>query len=100
MSHPSGRLLADLTPRRIRAVLGSVRRGTRPARYEEALRARREVTVVSTLCADRCCLRRSPATTLVCRMPGRRPTHRVVIKVQAAGETLADASSGAPVRYQ
>ncbi|MGC5038606.1 lasso peptide biosynthesis B2 protein [Streptomyces sp. DT190] len=70
----AARLLARLPPRRIRAVLGLVRRGARPARHEEALRARREVTAVSTLCAARYCLQRSLATALLCRMRGRWPT--------------------------
>jgi hypothetical protein len=70
----AARLLARLPPRRIRAVLGLVRRGAQPARHEEALRARREVTAVSTLCAGRYCLQRSLATALLCRMRGRWPT--------------------------
>lgn len=70
----AGLLLARLSPRRIRAVLGFVRRGARPARFEEALRARREVTAVSTLCAGHYCLQRSLATALLCRMRGRWPT--------------------------
>ncbi|MEV5880680.1 lasso peptide biosynthesis B2 protein [Streptomyces sp. NPDC052101] len=70
----AARLLARQPPRRIRAVLGVVRRGARPARYEQALRARREVTAVSTLCAGRYCLQRSLATALLCRMRGRWPT--------------------------
>ncbi|EPH46121.1 hypothetical protein STRAU_0857 [Streptomyces aurantiacus JA 4570] len=70
----AARLLARQPPRRIRAVLGRVRRGARPATYEEALRARHEVTTVSTLCAGRYCLPRSLATALLCRMRGSWPT--------------------------
>ncbi|WP_151485131.1 lasso peptide biosynthesis B2 protein [Streptomyces albicerus] len=70
----AGRLIAHLPPRRIRAVLGLVRRGSRPARYEQALRARQEVTAVSTLCAGHYCLQRSLATALLCRMRGSWPT--------------------------
>ncbi|GGS14184.1 hypothetical protein GCM10010252_62030 [Streptomyces aureoverticillatus] len=44
------------------------------AGYEEALRARQEVTTVSTLCAGRYCLQRSLATALLCRMRGHVPT--------------------------
>ncbi|GAA2568309.1 hypothetical protein GCM10010304_01970 [Streptomyces roseoviolaceus] len=39
------------------------RRGARPARYDEALRDRQDVTAVSTLCAGRYCL----------QLPGHRP---------------------------
>jgi hypothetical protein len=70
----AGSLLARMPPRRIRAVLNVVRRGARPARYEEALRARQEVTAVSTRCAGRYCLQRSLATALLCRMRGRWPS--------------------------
>jgi hypothetical protein len=67
-------LLARLPPRRIRAVLNVARRGAEPALYDEASRARRDVTAVSTLCAGRYCLQRSLATALLCRMRGSWPT--------------------------
>ncbi|WP_461083858.1 lasso peptide biosynthesis B2 protein [Streptomyces deserti] len=67
-------LVARLPPRRIRAVLNAVRRGARPADYAQALRARQDVTAVSTLCAGRFCLQRSLATALLCRMRGSWPT--------------------------
>ncbi|MFC9683494.1 lasso peptide biosynthesis B2 protein [Streptomyces sp. NPDC056948] len=60
----AARLIALLPPRRIRTALHLARRGARPARYDEALRARQHVTAVSTLCADRYCLQRSLATGL------------------------------------
>ncbi|MBG0852148.1 lasso peptide biosynthesis B2 protein [Streptomyces spinoverrucosus] len=67
-------VVARLPPRRIRAVLGALRRGARPADYAQALRAREDVTAVSTLCAGRFCLPRSLATALLCRMRGSWPT--------------------------
>ncbi|MFI6369523.1 lasso peptide biosynthesis B2 protein [Streptomyces sp. NPDC050546] len=70
----AARLIALLPPRRIRTALGLARRGARPARYDEALRARQDVTAVSTLCAGRYCLPRSLATALLCRMHGHWPT--------------------------
>ncbi|MEV5884857.1 lasso peptide biosynthesis B2 protein [Streptomyces sp. NPDC052020] len=70
----AARIIARLPPRRIRAVLRLARRGARPARYDEALRARQDVTAVSTLCAGRYCLPRSLATTLLCRIRGHWPT--------------------------
>ncbi|GAB2877786.1 hypothetical protein GCM10027074_52350 [Streptomyces deserti] len=55
-------------------MLNAVRRGARPADYAQALRARQDVTAVSTLCAGRFCLQRSLATALLCRMRGSWPT--------------------------
>jgi transglutaminase superfamily protein len=65
--------LAALPPKRIRQVLGVVRRGARPATYDEALRARTIVTTVSVRCAGRYCLDRSLATALLCRVTGTWP---------------------------
>ncbi|MGI5423479.1 lasso peptide biosynthesis B2 protein [Streptomyces sp. CA-179760] len=70
----AARLIALLPPRRIRTALLLVRRGARPAHYDEALRARQDVTAVSTLCAGRYCLQRSLATALLCRVHGHWPT--------------------------
>jgi hypothetical protein len=70
----AARLLAHLPPRRLRAVLHIVRRGATPANYAQALRARHDVTAVSTLCAGRYCLQRSLATALLCRIGGTWPT--------------------------
>jgi hypothetical protein len=70
----AARLLAHLSPRRLRAVLCTVRRGAIPASYDQALRARQDVTAVSTRCAGRYCLQRSLATALRCRISGTWPT--------------------------
>jgi len=69
------RLLATRSPRRIRAVLGWLRNGARPATFDEAKAARDAVVAVSLVCAAReGCLARSLATVLLCRLRGRWPT--------------------------
>jgi hypothetical protein len=69
------RLLATQSPRRIRKVLGWLRRGARAASYDEAHTARQTVVTVSLVCAGReGCLPRSLATVLLCRLRGRWPT--------------------------
>ncbi|MFD7711040.1 lasso peptide biosynthesis B2 protein [Streptomyces sp. NPDC059786] len=70
----AARLLARLPPRRIRTALHLARHGAAPADYVQALRARQDVTAVSTLCAGRYCLQRSLATALLCRIDGTWPT--------------------------
>ncbi len=68
-------LLAVMPPRRIRAVLALLRRGARPAGYDEAKRARDAVLYVSLACLNtEGCLPRSLATALLCRMRGTWPT--------------------------
>lgn len=67
--------LAWLPPRRIRAVLGLLRRGARPATVAQAAAARDAVCAVSLRCAGPYgCLPRSLATALLCRLRGRWPT--------------------------
>lgn len=71
----AARLLATQPPRRIRTVLGWLRRGARPATFDEAQAARDTVVAVSLACAGReGCLPRSLATVLLCRLRGRWPT--------------------------
>jgi hypothetical protein len=71
----AARLLATQPPRRIRAVLGGLHRGTQPATFEEARVARDTVVAVSLACAgQKGCLARSLATTLLCRLSGRWST--------------------------
>jgi len=71
----AARLLATQPPRRIRAVLGRLRRGARPATLEQAKAARDAVVAVSLACAAReGCVPRSLATILLCRLKGRWPT--------------------------
>jgi transglutaminase superfamily protein len=70
----AARLLATRSPRRIRAVLGQVRRGARPATFEQAKAARDAVVAVSLVCAAReGCVVRSLATALLCRLHGEWP---------------------------
>src|SRR3712207_3106579 len=71
----AARLLSTRSPQRIRKVLTRLRRGARPATYEEACIARQAVVSVSLACAGReGCLARSLATTLLCRSNGYWPT--------------------------
>jgi hypothetical protein len=71
----SARLLATQSPRRIRTVLGWLRRGAAPATFEQAKAARDTVVTVSLACAAReGCLPRSLATVLLCRVRGSWPT--------------------------
>jgi hypothetical protein len=75
------RVLATRSPRRIRSVLGPVRRGARPATYEEAKAARDAVVAVSLVCAAReGCLPRSLATALLCRLRGSWPAWCVGVR--------------------
>jgi hypothetical protein len=68
------RILARLSPRRIRTILSALRRGAAPATYEQALAARTDIVATSVRCAGRHCLPRSLATTVLCRMRGVWPT--------------------------
>jgi hypothetical protein len=71
----AARLLATQSPRRIRTVLGWLRRGAKPATVEQAKAARDAVVVVSLACAAReGCVSRSLATVLLCRLRGRWAT--------------------------
>jgi hypothetical protein len=71
----AARLLATQPPRRIRAVLGWLRRGAEPATFEQAKAARDTVVAVSLVCAAReGCVPRSLATILLCRLRGQWPT--------------------------
>jgi Transglutaminase-like superfamily len=68
----AARLLATQSPRRIRRVLGFLRRGAKPATVEQVQAARDAVTAVSLTCAAReGCVPRSLATILLCRLRGR-----------------------------
>jgi hypothetical protein len=67
----AARMLATQSPRRIRTVLGWLRRGARPATFEQAKQVRDDVVAVSLHCAAReGCLARSLATVLLCRLRG------------------------------
>jgi hypothetical protein len=70
----AARLLATRSPRRIRTVLGWLRRGAKPATFEQAKAARDDVVAVSLTCAAReGCVARSLATVLLCRLRGQWP---------------------------
>ena len=71
----AARLLATQSPRRIRTVLGWLRRGAKPATVDQAKAARDAVVAVSLHCAAReGCVARSLATILLCRARGQWPT--------------------------
>ncbi|MGW0549499.1 lasso peptide biosynthesis B2 protein [Streptomyces altiplanensis] len=66
--------LSLLPPRRIRAVLGLVRRGAAPATAAQAKNARDAMCAVSLRCAGpKGCLPRSLGAALVCRLSGAWP---------------------------
>ena len=68
------RVLAHLSPRRIRAVLTVLRRRAAPATVQQATAAHDAVLAVSVLSGGRYCLQRSLAITLLCRLRGVWPT--------------------------
>jgi hypothetical protein len=71
----AAQLLAIRSPRRIRTVLGWLRRGATPATFQQAKQARDDVVAVSLHCAAReGCLARSLATVLLCRLRGQWAT--------------------------
>lgn len=75
-------LLTFLPPRRIRSILTLLRHGTAPATYAQAKDARDTVLGISLGCTGtQGCLRRSLATTLLCRMSGRWPTWCVGVRM-------------------
>ncbi|GGP32099.1 lasso peptide biosynthesis B2 protein [Streptomyces melanogenes] len=99
--------LAALPPGRIRAVLGLLRRGARPATLAEATRARETVLAVSLAAGGhKGCLPRSLATVLLCRCRGQWPTWCVGVRtrppfaahawVEAEGELVGE---GTPADY-
>lgn len=70
----TARVLARLSPRRIRAVLTLLRRRAAPATYRQVEDAMDAVLAVSVLCGGRYCLQRSLATATLCRIRGVWPT--------------------------
>ncbi|MEU0761322.1 lasso peptide biosynthesis B2 protein [Streptomyces microflavus] len=70
----AARILARLSPIRLRNLLELVRRGATPASTAQALLSRDEVTAVSLRCAGQACLQRSIAVALLCRARGCWPT--------------------------
>ncbi len=69
----TARLLVLLPPARLHRLLCVLARGSRPAGYAQAARARESVVAVSTRCAGLGCLQRSVATVLLCRARGTWP---------------------------
>ncbi|HSY14913.1 MAG TPA: lasso peptide biosynthesis B2 protein [Jatrophihabitantaceae bacterium] len=82
-------LLCRVNPDRLTWVMRTARRGARPARLEEARRARSDVLSVSLACAGQACLQRSVATALLCRARGSWPTW--IVGVQNLGQVRAHA---------
>ncbi|MEU7606601.1 lasso peptide biosynthesis B2 protein [Streptomyces sp. NPDC040724] len=75
-------VLSLLPPRRIRAVLGVLRRGARPATAAEAKGVRDAMCAVSLRCAGpRGCLPRSLGAALLCRLTGSWPTWCTGVRV-------------------
>ncbi|MBN0047623.1 lasso peptide biosynthesis B2 protein [Streptomyces actuosus] len=75
-------LLALLPPRRIRTVLGLLRRGAAPAGTAQALNARDAMCAASLHCAGpRGCLPRSLGAALLCRLGGTWPTWCTGVRV-------------------
>ncbi len=69
------RILARRSPKRIRAVLTWLSRGTPAATRDQARHARDTILTVSTLCCGgEACLPRSIAVALLCRAGGCWPT--------------------------
>jgi len=66
-------LIVSCRPRRLEKVLRLLSRGTRPALYAEALRARSDVVSVSGRCAGQYCLDRSVAAVILARLRGTWP---------------------------
>ena len=74
--------LALLPPRRIRTVLGVVRRGAAPATAAQAQDARDAMCAASLRCAaPKGCLPRSLGAALLCRLRGTWPTWCTGVRV-------------------
>ncbi|MFG1671383.1 lasso peptide biosynthesis B2 protein [Streptomyces sp. Y7] len=75
-------VLALLPPRRLRAVLGVLRRGAAPAGTAQAQRARDAMCAVSLRCTGpKGCLPRSLGAALLCRLLGTWPTWCAGVRV-------------------
>ncbi|MER6423556.1 lasso peptide biosynthesis B2 protein [Streptomyces sp. NPDC001137] len=75
-------VLALLPPRRIRAVLGVLRRGATPATTPQAQTARDAMCAVSLRCTGpKGCLPRSLGAALLCRLRGTWPTWCAGVRV-------------------
>jgi Transglutaminase-like superfamily len=75
-------VLALLPPRRIRTVLGLLRRGAAPATAAQAQSARDAMCAASLRCAGpKGCLPRSLGAALLCRLGGTWPTWHAGVRV-------------------
>ncbi|MER7481933.1 lasso peptide biosynthesis B2 protein [Streptomyces sp. NPDC126510] len=75
-------VLASLPPRRLRTVLGVLRRGAAPASTGQAQSARDAMCAVSLRCAGpKGCLPRSLGAALLCRLGGTWPTWCTGVRV-------------------
>jgi Transglutaminase-like superfamily len=93
----AARILARLSPLRIRRVLQRVARGAAPADEATVLRARGDVVAVSVRCAGPRCLERSIATALLCRMHGVWPQWCTGVRLQPFQAHAWVAVDGRPV---
>lgn len=79
----AARIIVTLPPRRIEWILKQIRRGSRPATFEDAERWRRSVVGVSPAAAGRYgCLIRSVATALLGRRYGAWTTWCVGVRTE------------------
>ncbi|MFF0491116.1 lasso peptide biosynthesis B2 protein [Nocardia sp. NPDC004068] len=77
-------VVKQLPPQRILVLFEYLRRGARPATYDEATVARNATIAVSLQCASReGCLIRSIAIALTCRAFGSWPTWCIGVKTHA-----------------
>ncbi|WP_081769356.1 lasso peptide biosynthesis B2 protein [Nocardia nova] len=77
-------VLTRLAPQYLRWCLEQLRRGARPATYEEALACRDAVVSVSLRCASReGCLLRSVSAAIACRFQGTWPTWSVGVQTKS-----------------
>ncbi|MFJ4656801.1 lasso peptide biosynthesis B2 protein [Nocardia sp. NPDC088792] len=91
-------LLSRRSPADMRTFLRAIRRGSRPATYDQAHRARDAILAVSLHCrSDRGCLERSIATVLLCRLRGTVPTWCVGVRTQPFAAHAWVEADGTPV---
>jgi hypothetical protein len=92
------RILAQLSPKNLRAVLTLVRNGANDATYSQALLARDAISAMSIRCrAGEGCLQRSIATALLCRTNGTWPTWRTGVRTDPFSAHAWVEANGEPV---
>ncbi|MFE5475027.1 lasso peptide biosynthesis B2 protein [Nocardia sp. NPDC056541] len=81
---PIAAAITRLSAEHLRRCLEQLRRGARPATYQEALACRDAVVSVSLRCASReGCLLRSVSAAVACRLQGRWPTWSVGVQTRS-----------------